>query len=174
MSDTEMNNPQQMQEQLDLYREVVASYRHREKLLKEIGTAHAGEIVSMIQSMESQLKDLYAHGDTDHPDHAASGTDSTALHQEIGTADAHEIIAMVKNMESQLKDFYAKGDADHPDFQGEAAAASGDSAKLADELGTSNADEIISMVRNMEEQLRDFYAQGDEGVQNGTLSSLEI
>lgn len=163
MSHEENTSQDQLHEQLALYREIVEYYRHKEKLIMSIGTTDANLIVSMVQSMEEQLKDFYATKDVDHPDHLNNDTDSAALSAELGTSNAQEIISMVKNMEEQLKDFYAKGDQDHPDFSAPVNVSS-DIMKLKDELGTSNSDEIISMVKNMEDQLKDFYALKDEEV----------
>lgn len=172
MNQEEETNTVHLQEQLDLYRKVVESYRLREQLLSLVGTTEPQVIASMIQSMEEQLKDFYATKDADHPDqqHLSStdSMDSASLMSELGTSDASEIIAMVKNMEAQLKDFYATKDADHPAFSAE-DDQSEDTMKLKDELGTANFDEIIAMVKNMEDQLRDFYELKDEGLLNEDL-----
>lgn len=162
MSHEENTTNKHLQEQLDLYKEVVDYYRLREKLIQSVGTADGDMLHSMVTSMEAQLKDFYATKDADHPDHQTSGIDTAALAAELGTTDAHDIIAMVKNMEAQLKDFYAKGDQDHPDFVSSNGSSS--NSIFQEELGTSNPEEVVAMVKNMEAQLKDFYALKDEDV----------
>jgi hypothetical protein len=65
MQNTEVNPSMPLEEQLELLREVLAAYRDRESLLKALGTTKVQEIIAMIQSMETQLTDLYANVDAD-------------------------------------------------------------------------------------------------------------
>jgi len=164
MNHEEITNTEHLQEQLDLYRKVVESYRLREQLLSLVGTTDPKVIASMVQSMEEQLKDFYATKDTDHPDHHSEkeSIDSAALISTLGTSDAHEIITMVQNMEEQLKEFYASKDSNHPNFSGDKERSAIDIMKFKYELGTSDTNEIIAMVKNMEDQLKDFYELKDE------------
>lgn len=160
MSHIEHDATSSAEEQVALYKELVGFYRQRELLLKSIGTTDAEVIVSMVHSMEEQLKDLYTKGDSDHPDFSASAgaSDAGTLSRELGTSNAEEIVSMVKNLEAQLHDFYAQGDQDSPDFKG---VMNGSSGMLAEEIGTSDPEEILGMIRNMEEQLKDIYAERD-------------
>ncbi|MDV7393334.1 hypothetical protein RZS08_18320 [Arthrospira platensis SPKY1] len=115
---TTTNGSDSLQNQLiELYREVITFYKHREVLLRHLGTTDAEQVVSMVQSMEEQLKDVYVTRDSDSGQAPQSfqaageaAMDADALERELGTSDAEAIIAMVKNMEDQLRDFYAMKD----------------------------------------------------------------
>lgn len=116
-----------------------------------------------IGSMDEQLRVLYA--------------EKEALASALGTADAQTIIAMIRSLESDIEtrgprstkiqstviETTQKEPANAESHQGEPLPIL-QSEILQRELHTTNANEIVKMVRSMELQLKDLYAEREDAI----------
>jgi photoactive yellow protein len=168
--------------------QLISLYAEREKLHRELGIADADDLIAMIRNLEAQLRDLYRQQESAAPS-ASSGTEAAMeaqlislyaerekLTQEFGTAEANDIIAMLRNLEAQLRDLYQQKEMETGRVAASAPAANGTETSMeaqlislyaerehaARELGISDIAELITMVRNLEAQLKDLYQQTNE------------
>ena len=122
-----------------------------------------------LDSVEAQLVSLY--GEREH------------LVRELGVSDAGAIVAMVRSLEAQLQDFYGAREA----AGGGGETASADNSlelqlvdlyeqreHLEQEIGSANATEVVSMVHNLETQLRDFYREREQGDREAARVAAQI
>jgi hypothetical protein len=117
-------------------------YGEREQLVNEIGVADAAAIITMVRSLESQLRTFY---EANEGRAAAANADESSLalqlhdlyaqreqlEQRIGTSDADSIAMMVANLEAQLRELYR----DRENGASEAAAIAQRIVSIANELG---------------------------------------
>ena len=107
-----------------------------------------------LESVEAQLVSLY--GEREH------------LENELGVSEAGAIVAMVRSLESQLGDFYGHREAaggqeqatsTDPSLELQLVDLYGQREKMEQNLGSADADEVVSMVQSLEGQLRDVYRE---------------
>jgi hypothetical protein len=126
--------------------QLVSLYGEREHLERELGVSEAAEIVSMVRSLEAQLRDLYHHRErSGQGNEEPSSNTSTSveaqlvdlyeqrerLQNRIGCSDATDIIEMVGSLEHQLQDLYR----DRENGAGEAARVVAQIQGIAREIG---------------------------------------
>ena len=148
-----------MEDQLaDLYKEKEAiqpadgaeASASTEALRRELGIQDLNEVVDLIQSMEAQLADLYK--------------EKEALDAQ-GIGGAEEALEMIDNMREQLGELYRDREATTRAME---MAETGDPVQqlqqlyakldvLRSELGVTEPDEAVDLVRSMEDQLAELY-----------------
>ncbi|MEM6288770.1 MAG: hypothetical protein AAF845_16650 [Bacteroidota bacterium] len=158
-------------------KELYAFYLDRDQLKERYGVGSSEELVELIDSMDAQLAALYEEG-SELQDAAAeakrakrTATKATAsverLHKELGTESPEDILALIQSMEEQLVELYK--DRETTD---RLLASSEDSdtftqlqglyAKLETvqrELGVSQIEDAVELVRSMEDQLSELYKE---------------
>lgn len=126
--------------------QLVSLYAERGHLERELGVSDANEIVTMVRSLEAQLRDLYSHREHGGESEEGSAPDSSVemqlvdlygqrerLQERLGCSDAGEIIEMVGSLEHQLQDLYR----DRETGVAEAARVAAQIQGIARELGDS-------------------------------------
>lgn len=145
--------------------------------LEDAGIRGVSEALSMIESMEAQLREMYQEKETtsraEERSKAYDGVEDTfeqlqrllareeRLQRELGVTSSEEVIEMVRGLASQLDELYQDRDAS-VNLPG---AASGDGSqalsereqKLQNELGVSDPADIVSMVNGLVDQLEELY-----------------
>lgn len=142
--------------------------------LEDAGISSADEALAMIESMETQLRELY-----EEKEMSARAEDALAqefggedtygqlqrllareerLQRELGVTSSEEVIEMVRGLATQLDELYA----DRDETQGEASSPdTGTQAeyeqRLEDALGVSTPEDVIHMVNGLVEQLEELY-----------------
>lgn len=150
--------------------------REQQRQLEEAGIQGVSEALSMIESMEEQLKELYLEKETttraDEQEEAFASEDTfqqlqrlmareEKLQRELGVVSSEEVIEMVRGLASQLDELYQERDASVPALS--ASAGDGSEAmnqrekKLERELGVSDPSDVINMVNGLVEQLEELY-----------------
>lgn len=81
-----------------------------EAFLSEIGCNSLDQTLSMIQSLQAQLHQLYTEGETRAAEQnlCKMYEDKQAFHNRFGFSGIEEAAAMISSMESQLRDFYSR------------------------------------------------------------------
>ena len=112
----------------------------------------ADEAVAMIESMESQLKDLYQkqNEQTEAAERLAAIEDVLGISTR---AEAEELSQIARQMEEQLTTVYKE-------------------KQKLEELGLSSIEDAVDMVQNMEDQLIELY-EDKEALQEVRLGSTE-
>lgn len=145
--------------------------------LEDAGIRGVSEALSMIQSMEAQLQEMYQEKETtsraEEKSKTYDGVEDTfeqlqrllareeRLQRELGVTSSEEVIEMVRGLASQLDELYQDRDAS----MSIPGAASGDGSqalskreqKLQNELGVSDPADIVAMVNGLVEQLEELY-----------------
>lgn len=150
--------------------------REQQEQLQEAGIQGVSEALSMIESMEAQLQELYLEKETttraDEQDRAFASEDTfqqlqrlmareEKLQRELGVVSSEEVIEMVRGLASQLNELYQERDASLP--VPPASAGDGSQAvtqreeKLERELGVSDPSDVINMVNGLVKQLEELY-----------------
>jgi photoactive yellow protein len=129
----------------------------RDRIADEIGLSNPEDLLAMVENMEQQLVDLY--------EDRATETDRIpeAIVKTLGVSspeEADELARAVRRMDERLR------------------TLSSQQERLAAEAGVENADDALSMIRSLEEQLVDLYQERDPNSQgdgshapNGVSSS---
>lgn len=78
--------------------------------LNEVGCDSLDQALSMIQSLQDQLHQLYAEGETRAAEQSLCSMyeEKQTFHNRFGFSGVEETAAMISSMESQLRDFYAR------------------------------------------------------------------
>jgi len=78
--------------------------------LCEIGCDSLEQTLSTIHSLQAQLRQLYAEGETRAAEQnlCSMYEEKQAFHNRFGISGVEEAAAMISSMESQLRDFYAR------------------------------------------------------------------
>ncbi len=107
-----------------------------------------------------------------YPTASAAGPATAELQQiqaALGVGTAADVVNMVRNLENQLADLYAEreeapsGDPTaHANLQHEVTVLRAMRQTLADEGGCTSADEAVARLHNLEDQLKDLYAEREE------------
>jgi hypothetical protein len=81
-----------------------------EAFLSEIGCESLDQTLSMIHSLQDQLHQLYAEGETRAAEQnlCSMYEEKQTFHNRFGFSGVEETAAMISSMESQLRDFYAR------------------------------------------------------------------
>jgi len=81
-----------------------------EAFLGEIGCDSLDQTLSTINSLQAQLHQLYAEGETRAAEQnlCSMYEEKQAFHNRFGFSGVEEAAAMISSMESQLRDFYAR------------------------------------------------------------------
>lgn len=81
-----------------------------EAFLTEIGCDSLDQALSMINSLQQQLHQLYAEGETRAAEQALCSMyeEKQTFHDRFGFSGVEETAAMISSMESQLRDFYSR------------------------------------------------------------------
>jgi photoactive yellow protein len=156
--------------------EQLSDLQKQQQKLEEAGIRGVSEALSMIRSMEDQLKELYREKETtsraDEQEQAFASEDTfqqlqrlmareEKLQRELGVVSSEEVIEMVRGLASQLDELYQERDATQP--VPPASAGDGSQAvtrreeKLQRELGVSDPADVINMVNGLVEQLEELY-----------------
>ncbi|MEM8559859.1 MAG: hypothetical protein AAGG50_18745 [Bacteroidota bacterium] len=138
-----------------------------EELRRELGVDDVTEAASLIESMEAQLADLYKE------------REALGAH---GIADIDEALEMIDNMKEQLSELYRDREATTRVLE---MAESGDPVQqlqqlyaklevLRTELGVTEPDEAVELVRSMEDQLTELYEDRAALSEAGVGSAREM
>ncbi|MEL7362178.1 MAG: hypothetical protein AAFN13_08905, partial [Bacteroidota bacterium] len=142
---------------------------------RELGTASAAEIVDLVRSMEDQLAEFYSEREVGaeggSPEQYARVTrelyafylDRDRMKERYGVGSSEELVELIDSMDAQLAALYEDG----AEMQSAAEQAERTTrqatkvtqsvARLHDELGTESAEDVLALVRSMEEQLTELY-----------------
>ena len=150
--------------------------REQQHKLEEAGLLGVSEALSMIHSMEKQLKELYREKETtsraEEQEQAFAAEDTfqqlqrlmareEKLQRELGVVSSEEVIEMVRGLASQLDELYQERDASQtipPASAGDGSqAVTQREEKLERELGVSDPADIINMVNGLAQQLEELY-----------------
>ncbi len=156
--------------------ERLSELREQQRTLEEAGIRGVSEALSMIHSMEEQLKELYREKETtsraDEQEQAFASEDTfqqlqrlmareEKLQRELGVVSSEEVIEMVRGLASQLDEVYQDRDASRtvpPASAGDgSSAATQREKKLERELGVSDPADVINMVNGLVKQLEELY-----------------
>ncbi|MEM1043792.1 MAG: hypothetical protein AAGI91_14340, partial [Bacteroidota bacterium] len=157
-----------------------------ELLERELGTSEPEAIVELVRSMELQLIDSYrekeyaAEGDKPSQYERIAGElyafylDRDRLRERYGVDTSEDLVALIDSMEAQLSDLYDTGE----EQASAAPAESGEALKLRRavemiqrELKVSSADDVVDLVRSMQEQLTELYR--DKEVTEAAMAAVE-
>jgi photoactive yellow protein len=152
--------------------------------LDAIGLRRAAQAASMIESMESQLDELYREkeameasneldieGDTFEQLQALMAREEM-LRRELGVSSSEEVVEMVQGLASQLDEIYGaqaeeteRADTDALEGEGgnldtfeQLQALLRREETLQRELGVSDPQSVVAMVQGLADQLEDLYA----------------
>lgn len=152
--------------------------------LDEFGLARAQQAVRMIRSMEEQLDGLYQEKEAiDEAEDLFEGDGDTfeqlqalmareeRLRRELGVSSSEEVVEMVQGLATQLDELYGAQDSATM-FDPEELAGDGTQLdtfeqlqrlleredELQRELGVSDPEEVVEMVRGLADQLDELYA----------------
>ncbi len=150
--------------------------REQQQKLEEAGLRGVSEALSMIHSMEEQLKELYQEKETtsraEEQEQAFAVEDTfqqlqrlmareEKLQRELGVVSSEEVIEMVRGLASQLDELYQERDASQtvpPASAGDGSrAVTQREEKLERELGVSDPADVINMVNGLVQQLEELY-----------------
>jgi len=141
--------------------------------LKNAGISSADEALAMIESMETQLQELY-----EAKEMSAKAEDALAqefegedtydqlqrllareerLQQELGVTSSEEVIEMVRGLATQLDELYADRDDDQRAAGTEPEKQSEYEKQLENALGVSDPEDVIHMVNGLVQQLEELY-----------------
>jgi len=141
--------------------------------LKNAGISSADEALAMIESMETQLQELY-----EAKEMSAKAEDALAqefegedtydqlqrllareerLQQELGVTSSEEVIEMVRGLATQLDELYADRDDDQRAAGTEPEKQSEYEQQLENALGVSDPEDVIHMVNGLVQQLEELY-----------------
>ena len=141
--------------------------------LKNAGISSANEALAMIESMETQLQELY-----EAKEMSAKAEDALAqefegedtydqlqrllareerLQQELGVTSSEEVIEMVRGLATQLDELYADRDDDQRAAGTEPEKQSEYEKQLENALGVSDPEDVIHMVNGLVQQLEELY-----------------
>ncbi|MEL7360833.1 MAG: hypothetical protein AAFN13_02060, partial [Bacteroidota bacterium] len=138
-----------------------------EVLQRELGVGEASEAILLVQSMQEQLSQLYA--------------DQERLTSQ-NIADIDTALDMIANMQDQLTELYRDKEVTEAAM---AAIEEGDPVQqlqglyaklevLQRELGVEEPDDVVELVRSMEDQLVSLYEAQAKLAEDGLPTSLEI
>jgi len=141
--------------------------------LKNAGISSADEALAMIESMETQLQELY-----EDKEMSARAEDALAqefegedtydqlqrllareerLQRELGVTSSEEVIEMVRGLATQLDELYADRDDDQRAAGTEPEKRSEHEQQLENALGVSDPEDVIHMVNGLVQQLEELY-----------------
>jgi len=141
--------------------------------LKNAGISSADEALAMIESMETQLQELY-----EDKEMSAKAEDALAqefegedtydqlqrllareerLQRELGVTSSEEVIEMVRGLATQLDELYADRDDDQRAAGTEPEKRSEYEEQLENALGVSDPEDVIHMVNGLVQQLEELY-----------------
>lgn len=122
-----------------------------DRLQRETGLNDADDMLTMIDNMEKQLVNLYQdrqHDGDRIPDKIVQTLGISSPEQ------ANELARAVRRMDERLR------------------TLSNQHERLTAETGLDNADDALTMIRSLEEQLVDLYQEREEAPPNGTTASI--
>jgi photoactive yellow protein len=176
LAQLKVDHPEEVPEVLDEVLERLNALEDQHDRLVDAGIAGASEALSMIESMEEQLRELYQEKESTiraqekEGDFADEDTfdqlqrlmaREERLQRELGVTSSEEVIEMVRGLASQLDELYADRDVEQP----VPPVSAGDGSqplsereqKLQRELGVSDPSDVIAMVNGLVRQLEELY-----------------
>jgi photoactive yellow protein len=168
--------PAEAKEEIRFIKQRIRDLESQHELLVDAGINGASEALSMIESMEEQLREMYQEKETQLrvEERTADLADEDTfdqlqrllareerLQRELGVTTSEEVIEMVRGLASQLDELYEDREADQP----VPPAATGDGStaatererKLQRELGVSDPADVVEMVNGLVQQLEELY-----------------
>jgi len=170
------DEPAEAEEEIRRIKRRIRELESQHELLLDAGINGASEALSMIESMEQQLREMYEEKETQLrvEERATDLADEDTfdqlqrllareerLQRELGVTTSEEVIEMVRGLASQLDELYEDREADQP--VPPAAAGDGSTAatererKLQRELGVSDPADVVEMVDGLVQQLEELY-----------------
>ena len=122
-----------------------------ERLSEETGLDSAEDVLTMIENMEQQLVHLYQ--EREHSDDALPAS----VVQTLGVSnakEADELVRVVQRMDEQLRTLSSQHE------------------RLSEETGLDSAEDVLTMIQTLEDQLVDLYQEREAADNAGTSSSL--
>lgn len=176
LSQLKVDHPEEVPDVLDEILDRLDALEKQHDHLIDAGIAEASEALSMIESMEEQLRELYQEKESTiraqekEGDFANEDTfdqlqrlmaREERLQRELGVTSSEEVIEMVRGLASQLDELYADRDIEQP----VPPVSAGDGSqplsereqKLQRELGVSDPSDVIAMVNGLVRQLEELY-----------------
>ena len=142
---------------------------------RELGTTSAAEIVDLVRSMEDQLAEFYSArevaDENGSPEQYARVTrelyafylDRDRMKDRYGVGSSEELVELIDSMDAQLSALYEDG----AEMQTAAAIAEKTTReatkvtrsveRLHSELGTDTPEDVLALVKSMEDQLVELY-----------------
>lgn len=189
MSLLSTSDPEGVLAEVRALRERANTLEAQRAALTDAGIESPKQALHMIENLEAQLTELYAEKEAEERSETNSPTRSATedtfeqlrnfhafqgtLQRELGLSSAHDIVEMVENLSDQLEILYRRRDA-----SGDASGSSNGSSSslertLEEELGLSDPEAIVQLIRSMEAQLRDVYEDREYRTRPGTSSAIE-
>ncbi|PEN14583.1 hypothetical protein CRI94_06060 [Longibacter salinarum] len=172
----QVDQPQEVPTEIKRLLSRIEVLETQHEALVEAGLTSVDDALSMVDSMEKQLDELYEEKKAqERLEEQSSGLEDEdtfdqlqrllareeRLQRELGVTSSEEVIEMVRGLASQLDELYANRDAE----QSALPVASGDGSralsereeKLQRELGVSDPGDVVEMVNGLVRQLEELY-----------------